>query len=98
VRRFLQARCHGVRRAGSAAIDLAHTAAGVLDGFWELRLRPWDVAAGTLVAREAGCLVTDLAGTAHALQWDEILAAPPGLHAAMLRILATGPGEGSGPS
>ncbi|MBE0568008.1 MAG: inositol monophosphatase, partial [Krumholzibacteria bacterium] len=58
VRDFLKAPCHGVRRGGSAAIDLCHTAAGKLDGYWEFRLRPWDTAAGTLIAREAGCRVT----------------------------------------
>jgi myo-inositol-1(or 4)-monophosphatase len=76
-----------VRRAGSAAIDLAHTAAGVLDGFWELKLRPWDVAAGTLIARETGCKVSDLDGTVGELHWAEILAAPPGLHQAMRAVL-----------
>jgi myo-inositol-1(or 4)-monophosphatase len=94
VRRFLRAGCHGVRRAGSAAIDLAHTAAGVLDGFWELKLRPWDVAAGTLIARETGCAVSDLAGVAADLQWEEILAAPPDLHRAMRAILAAAPPDG----
>jgi myo-inositol-1(or 4)-monophosphatase len=95
VRRFLRARCHGVRRAGSAAIDLVHTAAGVLDGFWELGLRPWDVAGGTLIAREAGCLVTDLAGEPKDLTWEEILAAPPGLHERMRAVLEDfGVGEG----
>ncbi len=98
VRRFLRAGCHGVRRAGSAAIDLAHTAAGVLDGFWELRLRPWDVAAGTLIAREAGCTVSDLAGLARDLQWEEVLAAPPDLHVAMRGIIAGEPDAEGGPS
>jgi len=87
VRRFLRAGCHGVRRGGSAAIDLAHTAAGVLDGFWELKLRPWDVAAGTLIARESGCIVSDLAGSEGVLHWEEILAAPPGLHPRMRAVL-----------
>jgi len=54
VNAFLKAPCHGVRRAGSAAIDLCHVAAGRLDGYWEFKLRAWDTAAGTLVAREAG--------------------------------------------
>jgi myo-inositol-1(or 4)-monophosphatase len=52
----------GIRRAGSAALDLAHVAEGRLDGFWELWLAPWDVAAGALLVREAGGLITDLAG------------------------------------
>lgn len=52
----------GVRRAGSAALDLAHVAGGQFDGFWELSLAPWDMAAGTLLIREARGRVTDLAG------------------------------------
>ncbi|MFO7652618.1 MAG: inositol monophosphatase family protein [Candidatus Krumholzibacteriia bacterium] len=91
MRRFLRAGCHGVRRGGSAALDLAHTAAGVLDGFWEMRLRPWDVAAGTLLARETGCRVTDLSGRESMLQWDEILAAPPALHERMCAVLNAAP-------
>ncbi len=90
-RRFLAAGCHGVRRGGSAAVDLCHVAAGRLDGYWELRLRPWDVAAGTLVAREAGAVVTDHAGGGGRLDGASILAAAPGLHAEMLRRLQEGP-------
>ncbi len=93
VRDFLKAPCHGVRRAGSAAIDLCHTAAGKLDGYWEFRLRPWDTAAGTLVAREAGCRVTDAAGAERAVPTAGIVAAPAGLHAAMLAVIA---GAGGG--
>jgi myo-inositol-1(or 4)-monophosphatase len=60
-RRVLHA-TSGVRRAGSAALDLAHVAEGRLDGFWEIGLAPWDVAAGVVLVREAGGLVTDFAG------------------------------------
>ena len=88
VRRCLRAGCHGVRRAGSAAIDLSHVGAGRLDGYFELTLRPWDVAAGTLVCRETGCLVTDIQGTPHPLQWDSVVAAAPDLHGEILEILA----------
>jgi myo-inositol-1(or 4)-monophosphatase len=52
----------GVRRAGAASLDLAYVAAGRLDGFWEMGLNPWDIAAGALLVREAGGLITDLAG------------------------------------
>ena len=52
----------GVRRAGSAALDLAYVAAGRLDGFWEFGLKPWDCAAGALLIREAGGLVADIEG------------------------------------
>ncbi len=93
VRDFLKAPCHGVRRGGSAAIDLCHTAAGKLDGYWEFRLRPWDTAAGTLIARESGVQVTDAAGAAVEVPTDGIVAAPPGLHEAMLRIIAAGEGS-----
>ena len=88
VRDFLKAPCHGVRRGGSAAIDLCHVAAGRLDGYWEFGLRPWDTAAGTLIAREAGCLVTDAAGRDEPVPTASVVAAAPGLHDQMLRILA----------
>jgi len=87
VRRCLRGGCHGVRRAGSAAIDLAHVGAGRLDGFFELSLRPWDVAAGTLICREAGCQVTDHAGVELPLACESLVAAAPELHAALLEML-----------
>ncbi len=65
-----------IRRAGSAALDLAWTAAGRLDGFFELGLNPWDVAAGALIVREAGGVVTDFAGNDRVEDADSILAAP----------------------
>ena len=92
VRDFLVAPCHGVRRGGSAAIDLCHTAAGKLDGYWEWRLRPWDTAAGALVAREAGCVVTDAGGVAVPVPADSVVAAAPGLHAEMLAVIAAAAG------
>jgi len=55
-------RCHGVRRPGAAALDMAYVAAGRLDGFWELKLSVWDIAAGSLLVEEAGGRVTDLQG------------------------------------
>jgi len=90
VKLFLQAPCHGVRRAGSAALDLCHVAAGRLDGYWEFRLRPWDTAAGVLVARECGAVVTEADGTAEELPYGSILAAVPGLHGQMSRIIREG--------
>ncbi len=87
VRRCLRAGCGGMRRAGSAAIDLAHVGAGRLDGYFELTLQPWDVAAGTLICREAGCRVTDIAGQEHPLQWESILTAAPGLDRELLQRL-----------
>ncbi len=74
----------GLRRMGSAALDLAFTAAGRLDGFWELWLAPHDVAAGGLLVREAGGLVTDLAGGDDWLRGQSILAAGRAVHGALL--------------
>lgn len=90
VKDFLLQPCHDVRRGGSAALDLCHVAAGRLDGYWEFRLQPWDVAAGVLIAREAGALVTDLDGDDDALHGRHVLAAAPGLHAVMLAIIRAG--------
>jgi myo-inositol-1(or 4)-monophosphatase len=67
-------RSHGVRRAGSAALDLAYVAAGRLEAFWEFNLNPWDTAAGILLVEEAGGRVTDFAGGHFQLNSNEILA------------------------
>jgi myo-inositol-1(or 4)-monophosphatase len=67
----------GVRRAGAAALDLAYVAAGRLDGFWQLGLSPWDMAAGALMIQEAGGLVGDLSGDSGWLESGEIAAATP---------------------
>lgn len=78
----------GVRRLGSAALDLCNVACGRFDGFWELRLNAWDVAAGGLIAREAGAIVTDLAGKEDFISPPQsILAANPQIHPLMLREL-----------
>ncbi len=79
----------GVRRLGSAAIDLAYVASGRLDGYWELRLNPWDWAAGVLLAQEAGGQVTDFSGRPHAPFLSDTLAATNGrIHQALLEALA----------
>jgi len=78
----------GMRRPGSAALDLCDVAAGRFDGFWELRLAPWDVAAGTLIIREAGGVVTDLAGGPDVLSHSSIVAGNPAIHAWLLGVLA----------
>lgn len=78
----------GIRRAGSAAIDLAHVACGRVDAFWELRLAPWDVAAGILLVREAGGLVTDFDGTPSSPAHAGIMAGNPAMHAWLLATLA----------
>lgn len=77
----------GVRRFGSAALDLAWVAAGRYDGFWEHGLKPWDVAAGILLVREAHGTVSDLAGGASMLDSGDILASNENLHPQMLRLL-----------
>ncbi len=81
-------RTQGVRRLGSAALDLGYVAAGWLDGFWELRLNPWDVAAGALIVQEAGGVVTDLSGDPDFMKPPyAILAANPKIHPQMVEIL-----------
>ena len=81
-------RCQGIRRLGSAAMDLCYVAAGRYDGFWELRLNAWDVAAGALIAVEAGAIVTDIHGKPdYFSQPQSILAANPSLHAQMIDVL-----------
>ncbi len=78
----------GVRRAGSAALDLAYVAAGRLDGFWEYGLNVWDMAAGALLVQEAGGLVGDPRGGADALASGDVVAAGPKLYKAMVQRLA----------
>ena len=73
-------RSHGVRRAGSAALDLAYVAAGRLDAFWEFNLNPWDTAAGILLVEEAGGRITDFAGGKYKLDSREILASNGLIH------------------
>jgi len=80
-------RTQGVRRLGSAALDLAYVAAGRLDGFWELKLNPWDVAAGALLVQEAGGRATNVRGEPDFFTDTSILAANPALHALMLQVL-----------
>jgi len=77
----------GIRRAGSAALDLVDLAAGRLDGFWELSLAPWDLAAGTLLVREAGGLVTDTAGNAEVIRQGAVVAGNPTVHSWLLEVM-----------
>ena len=85
-RRILPA-TSGVRRAGSAALDLADVAAGRLDGFWELMLAPWDSNAGFLLIREAGGVVTDLAGREVGVEHTAVVAGNPQIHAWLIEQL-----------
>jgi len=78
---------HGVRRTGSAAIDLAYVACGRLDFFWEFGLKPWDMAAGTLLVQEAGGRTSDMRGVAHSITGSEDLLADNGaLHDEVLEM------------
>lgn len=77
----------GVRRLGSAALDLCFVACGRFTGFWEENLKPWDTAAGWLIAAEAGALVTDFSGRPYGLDKNQILAASPAIHPAMKGLL-----------
>jgi len=76
-----------IRRAGSAALDLAYVAAGRLDGFWEIGLQPWDMAAGTLMILEAGGIVTDFSGGQDYLESGNVVCANPRLQAAILSTI-----------
>jgi myo-inositol-1(or 4)-monophosphatase len=77
----------GVRRAGSAALDLAYTAAGVYDGFFELHLAPWDVAAGSLLVREAGGIISDFSGGERWIERGNIIGAAPGVQEDLLKLI-----------
>jgi myo-inositol-1(or 4)-monophosphatase len=77
----------GIRRLGSAALDLCFVACGRFDGFWEQNLKPWDTAAGLLIAREAGATVTDFANHPYSVDMKEILATNGKIHPKMLSLL-----------
>ena len=77
----------GIRRAGSAALDLADVACGRFDGFWELDLAPWDIAAGILLVREAGGTVTAWGGTTRDISADPVVAGNPDIHPWLLQTL-----------
>ena len=74
-----------IRRAGSAAIDLAYVASGRCDGFFELGLGPWDIAAGSIIIKEAGGVITDFGGGGDFLTTGNIVAGPPALHEDLLK-------------
>ncbi|HWM90943.1 MAG TPA: inositol monophosphatase family protein [Thermoanaerobaculia bacterium] len=77
-----------IRRCGSAALDLAYTAAGVYDGFFEFRLSPWDIGAGVLMIQEAGGVVSDLDGGGQFFRGGNIVAGGPSVHAALQEAVA----------
>lgn len=77
---------HGIRRAGSAAIDLAWVACGRLDGFWEFGLNPWDMAAGVLVVREAGGCASDMKGSPVNLRGPHVMADNGAIHEELVGV------------
>ncbi len=83
----------GVRRCGAAALDLAYTAAGLYDGFWEYGLSPWDIAAGVLLIQESGGLVSDGDGGRGMLESGDVVAANDQLHAPLLTLLRRAQGQ-----
>ena len=80
---------HGVRRSGSAAVDLAHVACGRLDGFWEIGLSPWDMAAGILLVEEAGGTCTNMDGERHHLRSPHLLTDNGLLHEELIGVFGT---------
>jgi len=85
----------GIRRCGAAALDLAYLAAGRYDGYWEFALSPWDIAAGTLLVREAGGYVSDLAGESTFMTSGNVLAGNPYLHPLLMSLLKLPLGAGT---
>ena len=85
--RELTQKTAGIRRPGSAALDLAYLAAGRYDAFWELGLAPWDIAAGTLLVTEAGGLISDLAGESDFLATGNLVAGTPKIFTQVLPII-----------
>jgi len=81
----------GVRRAGAAALDLAYVAAGRLDGFWECKLKPWDVAAGVLLVGEAGGVVTNYDAEPYSIYDHRVVASNGRIHREMIDVLARAP-------
>ncbi len=83
----------GIRRAGSAALDLCHVASGYFDGFWEMSLQPWDLAAGTLIVREAGGIVTNLEGSEQVVATGSVLAGNPVIYDRLASLLRAERGD-----
>jgi myo-inositol-1(or 4)-monophosphatase len=91
-------RCMGVRRAGAAVLDLAYVACGRFDGFWEIGLNPWDVAAGVLLVREAGGRATDFQGNPDWISGEFVVISNSHIHDQMLEVIRKGdaaPGPGA---
>ena len=80
-------KAQGIRRFGSAALDLCYTAAGRFDGYWEMKLKPWDTAAGILILTEAGGKVTDFKGGQYSIYEEYLLTSNGHIHSQMINIL-----------
>ncbi len=89
----VMANCAGIRRFGSAALDLAYVAAGRYEGYWETGIKPWDIAAGIVMVREAGGWVTDLDGRNGMLNNGEVVAGNDHLHKPLLKLLQQASGR-----
>jgi myo-inositol-1(or 4)-monophosphatase len=76
-----------VRRPGSAALDLSYLAAGRLDGFWEFGLQPWDIAAGSLIVREAGGIISSITDDGDFMETGNLVAGPVKLHSELEKLL-----------
>jgi myo-inositol-1(or 4)-monophosphatase len=87
--RELAKRTSGIRRAGSAALDLAYVACGRFDGYWEFGVHPWDIAAGCLLVTEAGGLVSDLAGGNKHLKTGNVVTGTPKIFSQMLQVIGS---------
>jgi myo-inositol-1(or 4)-monophosphatase len=81
-------RCQGIRRNGAAALDLCYVASGRIDGFWELKLKPWDIAAGALIVAEAGGSISDFSGAPLSIHGNETLASNGMIHPEMVTVLS----------
>jgi myo-inositol-1(or 4)-monophosphatase len=80
-------RCQGIRRGGAAALDLCYVACGRLDGFWELKLKPWDTAAGSLIVQESGGHMSDFSGGDFSIHGSETMASNGAIHPAMVDVM-----------
>jgi myo-inositol-1(or 4)-monophosphatase len=87
--RRIAARTAGIRRPGAASLDLADVAAGRFDGFWEQHLSAWDIAAGILLVREAGGVVTDFSGREVGVEHTGLVVGNPAMHAWLLEMIGT---------
>ncbi len=87
MKKFFYENIHGIRRTGSAALDLCYTACGRFDGYWELKLNPWDYAAGSLILTEAGGKITDVQGKKYNLMMGNVAASNGKIHKYMMKIL-----------